>query len=137
MLPFLLSQPSHHQRCTLNNSNSNPIFSQTISNSFTICWESALLFYSFPSLPVTLSFARLTTLLKETLKNHGDITNPCLNPLLTSKYSLTLFPHLTHALLPSYSLFSPQPSNLQFHSCHVIPPKVSLCIFCHTPSPSP
>ena len=52
-----------------------------------------IILVSFPNLSIFISQ------LKKIFKNHKDITNPCLNPLLTSKYFLTLVLNLTHDIL--------------------------------------
>ena len=54
-------------------------------------------------LSVALSLTCLTTLSKKLLISYGDITQPRLNPLLTSKYSLIPLPNLTHPLHRNYS----------------------------------
>ena len=61
----------------------------------------------FSLLSLSLFHSYLATQPKKTLKNYGNITDPFLNPLFTSKYYLTLIPQLTYVLHPSHRLFKP------------------------------
>ena len=58
------------------------------------------------------------------LDNHGDTTQPCLNPPLTGNHSLTSILTRTHALLSTYKLcsaFSNFPSNPHTLSSYHLP----------------
>ena len=98
----------------------------------------SLFFSLIPFIPfrITFSFIYLTTLSKKTSKSLRDTRHPCLNPLLTSKYSPSPHPTLHMFCIIHIDSSRSQPNILQLHTL-IIPSIVPLYILYHMSFPTP
>ena len=83
----------------------NSWFISNLPEAATICTQQLQPFPNHPNIHLSIS---QTTPSIYTLNNHGDITQPCLNPTLTGNHSLTSFPpgHMPYYLHKNSALLS-------------------------------